>query len=280
VATSQAKNKIRNYFKKQNRDLKIDLGKDLLTKEINTEHLDVKYLGDDYLNQLIKVYSMNAIEDMYAAIGDNGLTATQVVNRLKDMAKKENKETFSYYENHIKPWTDFGKASNGIRVKGIDDTIVRISRCCNPIPDDAIGGYVSRGAGVSVHRMDCSNFQYLMKTEPERNIEVAWDRDQDSIYQVKLEIIGIDRDSLALDVMKVLNETKTTINSFNARVSKESMAQIDIKVLINDLGHLEFIIQQLNKINDVINVKRVTPGGGRARSGGKKRESGNPKGHK
>ncbi len=280
VATTQAKNKIRNYFKKQNRDQKIELGRDLLIKEVNKEHLDIKYIGDDYLDQLIKVYSMNAIEDMYAAIGDNGLTATQAVNRLKDMAKRETKETFSYYENHIKPWTDFGKASNGIRVKGIDDTIVRISRCCNPIPDDAIGGYISRGAGVSVHRMDCANFQHLNKTEPERIIEVAWDHEQDSIYQVKLEIIGINRDQLALDVMKVLNETKTTINSFNARVSKDSMAQIDIKVLINDLGHLEFIIQRLHTINDIINVKRVTPGGGHARSGGKKRESGSTKSKK
>ncbi|QRN86296.1 bifunctional (p)ppGpp synthetase/guanosine-3',5'-bis(diphosphate) 3'-pyrophosphohydrolase [Clostridia bacterium] len=259
VATTQAKNKIRNYFKKLNRDQKIDLGRDLLMREMNKERLNMKYAGDSYMEQLIKIYSMNAFADMYAAIGDNGLTATQVVNRMKDIAKKENKETLSYYEKNIKPWGGYGKASNGVRVKGIDDTIIRISRCCNPIPDDAIGGYVSRGAGISVHRQDCANFKYLKKTEPERIIEVAWDNKQDSIYQVMLEIIGINRSQLALDVMKVLNDAKTTTNSFNARVTKDLMAQIDVKILINDLGHLEFIIQRLMKINDVINVKRVTP---------------------
>jgi len=195
---------------------------------------------------------------------------------LKDMARKENKESLAFYESTIKPWDDFGKASNGIRVKGIDDTLIRISRCCNPIPDDAIGGYISRGAGVSVHRQDCANFQYLKKTEPERIIEVAWDNKQNSIYQVKIEIIGFNRDQLALDIMKVLNEAKTTINSFNARITKDSMAQIDIKILINDLGHLEYIIQKLNGINDVINVKRVTPG----KLGGKSIESSHAKSKK
>lgn len=274
VATSQARNKIRNFFKKQNRDRKVALGRELLEKEASRERLPERCLQDDYLKMLLNVYSMHSIQDLYGAIGDSGITAAQVVHRLKDVVRKESEETLTYYESTIRPWDGYGSPSNGIRVKGIDDTLVRISRCCNPLPDDPIGGYISRGAGVSVHRKDCKNFQHLQKVEPERIIDVAWDQRQDGVYQVRLEIVGINRDGLALDILKIINETKTTINAFNARVTRDGFAQIDLKILINDLGHLEFVTQKLYKIRDIINVRRVTPG----QAKGEQHESGGTEG--
>ncbi len=263
--TSQAKNKIRNWYKKQNRDKKIELGRDLLSKEFKKEHIDPEYQSKEFLSKILNVYSMATVDDLYAAIGDNGLTARQVASRVRDQIKKETKEDISFYEKSIKPWDGFGTPSKGIRVKGLDNAMIKISRCCNPLPDDDIGGYISRGAGVSVHRKDCSNFRNLVKTEPQRIIEVAWDMKHSSAYQVRLEVIGINRDGLTLDIMKNIHETKTSINAINARVNKDQMIQIDLKVVINDLGQLEFLIQKLNRIKDVINVRRVTPGKGKQR---------------
>lgn len=259
AATSQAKNKIRNWFKKQNRDKKIELGRDLLARELKRERIDPKYSTEEYMKKMAQVYSMAAVDDMYAAIGDNGLTAHQVAARLRDQIRKESKDDISFYEKSIKPWDGFGKPSKGIRVKGLDNAMVRISRCCNPLPDDEIGGYISRGSGISVHRKDCSNFRSLARHEPQRIIEVAWDTKQDSAYQVRLEVIGINRDGFTLDLMKTIHETKTSINAINARINKDQMIQVDVKVIINDLAHLEHLIQKLNKIRDVINVRRVTP---------------------
>ncbi|MDW7674512.1 MAG: bifunctional (p)ppGpp synthetase/guanosine-3',5'-bis(diphosphate) 3'-pyrophosphohydrolase [Bacillota bacterium] len=263
VQTSQAKNRIRSFFKREKKEENVIKGKELLEKEVKKLNPDNPFelLKPERMMEAAKRYNFAHIEDLFAAIGDGALTALQVLGKSKDehrdkldLAKLESKHQL---EDDIKE--RFSKPSKGVRVRGIDNVLVRLSRCCNPLPGDEIVGYITRGRGVSVHRLDCPNVAHHVDEEQERMIDVIWADEQSVFFQVQMEVVAVDRPRLALDVMNVVAETKTNISSVHARATKNGLAQVTLKLDIKSLEHLRTVQSKVKKIKDVIDVHRSNP---------------------
>lgn len=262
VQTSQAKNRIRQWFKKETRDENISKGKELLEKEAKKQNLDLEHLKQSNLQEISKKFNLATVEDLYAVLGDGGgLTPLQVIAKIREhYLGKANKEP-GQVTVALKPWTGYGKPSHGVRVKGVENVMVRLSRCCNPLQGDEIVGYITRGRGVSIHRQDCPNIISHHNEDFERIIDVAWDNEAEAVYQVQIEAVALDRPRLAMDIITTITDTKTTINAVNARATKNNLATVDLKIEIKSLDHLLYIMEKIKRIKDVIEVKRITPHG-------------------
>ncbi|NLC77178.1 MAG: bifunctional (p)ppGpp synthetase/guanosine-3',5'-bis(diphosphate) 3'-pyrophosphohydrolase, partial [Clostridia bacterium] len=200
VKTSQAKNRIRHWFKKEVREENVSKGRELLEKEARKQGLAEEDYRSSYLMEVAKKFSFQGLDDLYIAISDGVITASQVIMKLREVAKLA-KDTKNEAGITVSPWQGYGKPSKGVRVKGVDNVMVRLSRCCNPLPGDDIIGYVTRGRGVSIHRTDCPNISYYCAEDKNRMIEVAWDMQVEGKFQVQLEAVAIDRPGLAMDIM-------------------------------------------------------------------------------
>lgn len=266
VKTSQAKNRIRAWFKKEKREENIIRGREGLEREARKLGFEPSvFLKPETLLTIAKSYNITTLDDLYAAMGDGAVTVTKVLTRLREDLSKEEKEKLqlaSLQQGEAKPSNTYGKASQGVRVKGVDNILIRFSRCCNPLPGDDIVGYITRGRGVSIHRRDCDNIKAHDEDEMNRMVEVVWDDAQaDTIYPVDVEIYGLDRARLVTDVMNVVMETRTHILGINARVSKDKMAHIQLSIEIRNLGHLYNVMQKIRRVKDVTSVERVYSGG-------------------
>ncbi|HVJ50446.1 bifunctional (p)ppGpp synthetase/guanosine-3',5'-bis(diphosphate) 3'-pyrophosphohydrolase [Desulfitobacterium sp.] len=266
VKTSQAKNRIRQWFKKEKREENIARGREGLEREIHKLGLEPSaILKPETLMMFAKSYNITNVDDLYAAMGDGAVTVNKFLMRLREDLSKEEKEKLhlaALQQGEGKPSSAYGKASQGVRVIGVDNILVRFSRCCNPLPGDDIVGYITRGRGVSIHRRDCDNIKAHNDEELDRMVEVVWDDAQaDTIYPVDIEIFGLDRARLVTDVMNSVMETRTHILGINARVSKDQMAHIQLRIEIRNLGHLYNVIQKIRKVKDVNSVERVYSGG-------------------
>jgi len=264
VKTSQAKNRIRQWFKKEKREEHILRGRDSLEKEFKKQGLDfAEAFKTEKLLETAKKLGMNHYEDLFAAIGEGVLSSFQVYTRMRDDFFPKVKElpsvSLSELQLGTKKQEQYRKTSHGIKVKGEDDVLVRLARCCNPLPGDPIIGYITRGRGISVHRLDCANVQNLKQEEQGRIVDVAWDEDAESVYQVELEIEALDRTHLPLDIMSTLAEMKIHINTIHARTIRLGHAVINLKVDIRTIGQLSLLIEKIKKIKDVLDVFRVTP---------------------
>lgn len=266
VKTSQAKSRIRQWFKKEKREENILRGRESLEREIRKLGLDPSaILKPETLLAFAKSYNITNVDDLYAAMGDGAVTVNKFLMRLREDLSKEEKEKLqlaALQQGDGKPSVAYGKATQGVRVKGVDNILIRFSRCCNPLPGDDIIGYITRGRGVSIHRQDCENVKAHNDDELNRMIEVVWDDSQpDTIYQVDLDIFGVDRSRLVTDVMNAVLETRTHILGINARVSKDQMAHIQLSVEIRNLGHLDSVMQKIRRVKDVSSVERICSGG-------------------
>lgn len=266
VKTSQAKNRIRQWFKKEQREENIARGREGIEREIRKLGLEpAAILKPENLLSYAKSYNFTSIDDLYAAMGDGAVTINKILMRLRENLSKEEKEKLqlaALQQGEGKPSSAYGKASQGVRVKGVDNVLLRFSRCCNPLPGDDIVGYITRGRGVSIHRGDCDNIKAHNEEELNRMVEVVWDDTQpDSIYPVDVEIYGIDRARLVTDVMNAVMDTRTHILGINARVSKDKLAHIQLSIEIRNLGHLYNVMQKIRRVKDVTSVERVYSGG-------------------
>lgn len=265
VKTSQAKNRIRQWFRKEKREENVARGREGLDREIRKLGLDPEIiLKPEALQSIAKAYNFSSVDDLYAVMGDGAVTINKVLMRLKEDLSKEEKEKLqlaALQQGEGKPSSAYGKASQGVRVKGVDNVLIRFSRCCNPLPGDDIVGYITRGRGVSIHRRECDNVRFHSPEEQDRMVEVMWDSEIDSIYPVDVEIFGIDRSRLVTDVMNAVLDTRTHILGINARVSKDKMAHIQLSIEIRNLGHLYNVMQKIRRVKDVTSVERVHTGG-------------------
>ncbi len=265
VKTSQAKNRIRQWFKKEQREENVARGREGIEREVRKLGLDpVTTLKPETLLGIAKVYNITSIDDLYAAMGDGAVTINKVLVRLKEDLSKEEREKLqlaALQQGEAKPSNAYGKASQGVRVKGVDNVLIRFSRCCNPLPGDDIVGYITRGRGVSIHRSECDNIKAHSPEEQGRMVEVVWDLDVESIYPVDIEIFGLDRSRLVTDIMNVVMETRTHILGINARVGKDKLAHIQLSIEIRNLGHLYNVMQKIRRVKDVSAVERVHTGG-------------------
>ena len=265
VKTSQAKNRIRAWFKKEQREDNIMRGRENLEREVRKLGLDPAVsLKAERLLALAKGYNFISLEDLYAAIGDGALSANKIIGRLREDLTKEERERLqleALQQGETKSASRYGKASQGIRVKGVDNVLVRFSHCCNPLPGDPIVGYITRGRGVSIHRQDCRNIQHHATDERNRLVEVMWDDySSEAVYPVDLQIFGTDRARLVTDVMNAVMDTRTNILGINARVGKDKIAHIQLRIEIRNLGHLHSVMQKIRKVKDVVTAERLQGG--------------------
>ncbi|MDD3653740.1 MAG: bifunctional (p)ppGpp synthetase/guanosine-3',5'-bis(diphosphate) 3'-pyrophosphohydrolase [Desulfotomaculaceae bacterium] len=261
--TSQARTKIRQWFKKEQRDENIIKGKESLDREAKKQGIDPEQIKNDKLLEFGKRLNILTVDDLYAAIGDGVVTANNVLSKIRlEEAKTEKRgllaEEAQALISDSRPSGGWGKPTKGIRVKGVDNLLIRLSHCCNPVPGDPIIGYITRGRGVSIHRSDCRNLAYAIRAEKERLAEVVWEKDFVEPFQVKLEVSGMDRAGLLSDVMVVLMEIKISANWVTARGKKDGGAIIDIVLDVKALDQLEFIINRIKRIKDVYDVRRVS----------------------
>ena len=261
VKTVQARNKIQNWFKKAQKEENIVKGKESIEKKLKRIGMSFADLfKTDWVEKTLARYKYNTLEDCYAAIGFGAISPQKIITRLLEEYKKENKEEEiekkleELREAKIAPKSKPSKT--GIIVKGIDNCLVKLSRCCNPLPGDEIIGYITKGRGVSVHRADCVNCKNLV-TDEQRLIDVEWVKETSASYIAELEIYANDRNALLADITAVANDLKITLMSINARsVNNNRVAVITLGVEVSDTDKLNKLIKGIRKVDSVYDVHR------------------------
>ena len=259
VKSSSAKSRINQWYKKAERSQNIEKGKDLIDKEI--KKLGTKYselMLDEWLEIAKERYKYNTLDDMYASVGFGGITVNKIIAKLLDEYRKSHEEEdiekkieelSTTKPSRVKP------SKTGIVVKGIDNCLVKLSKCCNPLPGDEIVGYITKGRGVSVHRTDCVNIGDLFNEE-NRMIDVYWYDDVKGSYSVEIEMFANDRNGLLKDIIKQLDNSKAKLMGVNTRTTKTNIAIINIIVEIENISELNRLVNQLRNVESVYEVNR------------------------
>ncbi|UOQ46281.1 bifunctional (p)ppGpp synthetase/guanosine-3',5'-bis(diphosphate) 3'-pyrophosphohydrolase [Halobacillus salinarum] len=263
--TSQAKNKIRQFFKKQRKDENIAKGKELVEDEIRNSEIQPKEVFTaENLKRVAEKFNFANEDDMFAAVGYQGITAAQIATRLTEKIRRQKEQEQDLQQTladvnttEIKTSSSSGKKDSGVRVEGVDNLLVRLAKCCNPVPGDDIIGYITKGRGVSVHRTDCPNVK--AEEAQSRLLPVYWENSitDTKQYHVDLEIWGYDRRGLLNEVLQAVNETKTNITAVSGKSDRNKMATINITILIQNISHLRKIVERIKQIADVYTVRRV-----------------------
>ena len=259
VKSTSAKNKINSWFKKEQKEENIEKGKDLIEKEIKrigVSHTDI--FKNQYIEPMLDRYKYKDLEEMYAAVGFGANTAGKIVARILQEYRKEHEE-----ENIEEKIEQLNKqkerktkaSSSGIVVKGIDNCLVKLSKCCNPLPGDEIIGYITKGRGVSVHRKDCINVNDLF-TEENRIIDVKWYEEAKENYNVNIEVLANDRNGLLVDILNEINKTNSKLMGVNSKTTKERIAIIDINIEVENIEELNKVIRAIKKVDSVYEVRR------------------------
>lgn len=262
--TTQAKNKINQWFKKVNRDENIEKGRDTIEKDLAKSSIPPKYLEDmDLLKPLLKKYGFNDKKDLFAAVGYGSTNANRFVTRFLTECKtkqlQEMEVTPDTINLPIKVKTTSKPNTSGVIVEGIDNCMIRFSHCCNPVPGDKIVGYVTRGRGVAVHRADCLNMMHAATVEQERNrlISVQWaDDSPPASFQSMVTVTATDRANLLLEILTVVADLKTQVTNVNARTGKNDLAIIEVTTEISNTKQLDAIIKKIKQLKGVITVIR------------------------
>ena len=257
VQSTQAKTKIQQWFKKHERQENIEKGKVLIEREVKRigMHFDELFVEKYYAPALQK-FTFKTLDDMYSAVGFGSIGASKIITRTLEEYRKFNKEQDVEEKIEELQTRRRAKSSNtGIIVKGIDNCLVKISKCCNPVPGDEIVGYITRGRGVTVHRKDCKNVKDLIKEEG-RIIDVIWDGQKESSYNVDITVFANDRDGLLADVIKVISSSDAQLIAVSAKANREKIAIIEITVEVKNINDLNKTLRELGKIDSVYDVKR------------------------
>ena len=210
---------------------------------------------------MLEKYRYKTLEEMYAAVGFGANSPVKIIARVLQEYRKEHQEI--NVEEKIQELSKDQKdrkaraaaASSGVVVKGIDNCLVKLSKCCNPLPGDEIVGYITKGRGVSVHRKDCVNVKDLL-TEENRRIDVEWYKEAKESYQVEIEVLANDRSGLLVDILNVLKDTKAKLMGVNTRTTKERIAIMDISIEIDNLEELNKVQKVIRKVDSVYEVRR------------------------
>ncbi len=268
VKSSQAKNKIKQWFKRERRDENIEKGRELLEREVRRQGLlQQEALQSKLLISIGRRLGLTSEEDLYAALGYGGITLSQVLPKIKEVIKKDAIKREPQPEITDKEYIPQSRApeeiasrkkqGQGVTVKGIDNIMVRFSRCCNPVPGDEIIGYITRGRGVSIHRKDCPNLEDNIEST-DRLIDVDWDTTKPISFQAEIQIRATDRKGLLSEITRVITDSKITVNALNARTNKERMAVLNLTMEIDNIEELDRIMKKFRNIQGVIDVYRVT----------------------
>lgn len=267
VSTSKAKNKIKRFFKLQDREVNIVKGRDMLEKQLIDMQFQPKaFLTKNHIKLLLERFNFTSEDDLYAAIGYGELTALVVANRLteKERRDRDNEKKIQdiasiELKTKKEPEKIKIKHEGGIVIQGIDNLLIRISRCCNPVPGDEIVGYITKGRGVSIHRKNCPNV-IAAKDAENRLIDVEWEdtTSKSQEYNAELQIVGYNRSGLLNEVLQVVNSMTKNLNNVMGKVDNNKMATITLTVGIQNIHQLDKIIDKIKSIPDVYGVKRMS----------------------
>jgi GTP pyrophosphokinase len=256
VKTSSARTKIRNYFKRQRREENVARGRELLERELRRLELEPReVISDEVTRPVVRKLNFTAFEDLLAAIAYGGITAGNVAARLRESYRRVARPVADT-DLTIEPVAPLQRPGSGIRVRGVDHVLVKFGRCCNPVPGDPVIGYITRGRGVSVHRLDCPNMASYAR-DPERLLEVQWEEEISGSYPVDITVTGLDRPGLLSEVAQVAADMRTNIISARARSDSDGFGTIDLTLEIRGLEQLERLFARLRRIHDVMDVHRV-----------------------
>jgi guanosine-3',5'-bis(diphosphate) 3'-pyrophosphohydrolase len=264
VGSSESRSKIRSWFKKENREDNISKGEESLERECKRLGHDWKALNKaGRLARIAKQMNAGSEQDLMAAVGYGGFAVNTVLIKLlelhkKDVQKEEAKNNHLAIEK-IMPKKIPQKTGTGILVKGESGLLVRLAKCCSPVPGDPIIGFITRGRGVSVHRADCPSITNS-QNDVDRLIDVEWDYDGSELFEVNMEITAYDRTGIMAEIMATLAEMKISIISVNAKVNDTKTVTIHMGVNIKDLAQFEFVATKIRRLKDVYTVQRFTGG--------------------
>ena len=260
VRTSEAKSKIRNWFKKMRREENIQQGRDALSKELRREMILIPDDQlDEFINNCCRRLRQNNAEELYAAIGYGGMTIANCLPKLKEEWQKL-KAAEAEKTGEDLPKVDLSKvhATDGVVVEGFDNTPIKFAKCCSPLPGDPIVGFITRGFGVSIHKQSCSNAVSSMKdpTNAPRWVKAYWADSVKDSYKAGLEIIALNRNELLQDVLAALADIRVPIYALNARQVENNCAVVSLTIGINNTEHLNRVVARLSKVKDVLKVTR------------------------
>lgn len=265
VGSSESRSKIRNWFKKENREENIEKGLEALERECKRLNHDWKTLNvGGRLGRVAKQMNAGSEDDLAAAVGYGGFAVNTVLIKLlelqkKDLQKQEEQNTSLVMLEKLKPRKPVKHSGTGILVKGEPGLLVRLAKCCSPVPGDPIIGFITRGRGVSVHRADCPNVTHG-QSDVDHLIDVEWDYEGDERFEVNMEIVAYDRTGIMAEIMAALAEMKISILSINAKTSDTKNVVIHMGISIKDLAQFEFITTKIRRLKDVYAVERYTGG--------------------
>ena len=266
VKSGSARTKIKQWFKKERREENIIRGREMLEDELKHNELSLDDVSDEeIMAPILKRLSFNAVDDLYAAIGYGGVTAARVANRLRDELKNLNAERKTAIdkmnqaaERREEKAKKEGKAVHGILVEGLDNCLIKFSRCCTPVPGDDIVGFITRGQGVSIHRRDCKNYQQRLNQpeQEQRWIKVSWASQITDSYVTTLTIASKDRSGLVMDIATVLNALNAKVRTLSSRSLGSGLALTVVTLEVKNVGELRYIMSRLSSIPGVSGVTR------------------------
>ena len=259
VKSTSAKNKIQSWFKKAQKAENIEKGKELIEKELKRIGMThTSLFKQEYIEPMLERYKYKNLDEMYAAVGFGANSSVKIIARMLQEYRKEHQEEDieekmeqlnKQKEKKQKP------SSSGVVVKGIDNCLVKLSKCCNPLPGDEIVGYITKGRGVSVHRKDCVNVKDLL-SEENRMIDVKWYEEAKENYNVNIEVLANDRKGLLIDVLNSIKEAKANLMGVSTKTTKERIAIMDIDLEVENIEELNKVIRAIRKVDSVYEVRR------------------------
>lgn len=253
VKTSRARTKIRQWIKAEARERSVDLGKEICEREFKRYHLDfAKIIKSDEMNKIIRDLSLQSADDLMAEVGYGNVSSRQIIGKLLPPEKldKEKKE-----ESRLQRLTKIiRREASGIQIRGIQDMMVRFGKCCNPLPGDAISGYITRGRGVTVHTTDCPN---ILGSDPERVIQVSWNLKEKAVHAVRVRVICNDKKGLLAEISSALASSEVNIVRADVTTTEDKKAICNFELEVRDLKHLQNAFRALTKLKNVLKVERL-----------------------
>ncbi len=260
VKTSRARNKIKQWFSKEERQETYNTGRDVMLKVLRKNGLSFKSVPADIFDEVAVEMNFDKLDSLFRNIGSHKVSAHQVFTKIvKKLNQEEQKKELTIEDIHRKESVD--KECSGIKVRGMEQVLITMAKCCNPVPGDNIIGYITRGKGISVHRNDCTNINTLIDIEKERFIDVSWDKKAPNKFNAEIQIEALDRTKLLRDITNVISEYDLNIVRANTlRMDKSGHIKFRFLIEINNKYILKDVINNIKKIDSVYDAFRVLPG--------------------
>ena len=262
--TSSARSKIKSWFKHEKRDENIVEGRAEVEREFRRNNITLpEKQMMEFLQRIAEKQRFSTVDDLFASIGYGGLSLNKIMPRIREEYNKllkENEEIKPVDSVSVPPVKKVMKSPEGIIIEGIDNCLVKFSRCCDPLPGDEIIGFITRGHGVSIHTRQCSNVPKNISEadEPERWVRAEWaERISNETFQSTLQITATDRTGLLADITNQLSSMHLFIHALNSREAKNGMAVVEVTITVNGINHLKMVISRLSGINGIVSIGRA-----------------------